>query len=473
MAQTYNEHAEMAVLSSIFQDGSAYRLVEDMLKGKSFGYLPFGHIYRAIRRVVESDLYPDVTTVGTDLETNGLLEAIVIPSVDLRGRDALNYILQLKNIVPSQIESYGLQVQKLYANRQLIALADKIKAGVEKNIDPVENLTNVDLETGQIGLWLGYKSGSLRVSSEVAQKSLENFANAANGESRYILTGFNFWDDFVGGLYEGRLYLIAGRANEGKTSLAQNIARALTIDASPERRVKTVYFTFESSAEEVVNKLVQSMTGIHSMRVEKGKLSQTELPAYSEAIQKIQEAPLIFDDSSEIVLAMLRTKIRKAVTAGAKVIIIDQLEQVHIGGSGDYQAEYLKINYIAYRIKAFAREMNVPIVLVHQMNRGIESEQSKGQKSEEREPSLKDLAQAGEKPPNAVLMIRHKKRGQVPYETWLYWVKNRDGRKGKIQVEWKPERISFSDMVGQSEFSPDFVQGEFPNEHHDGEDDLA
>ena len=120
-----------------------------------------------------------------------------------------------------------------------------------------------------------------------------------------------------------------------------------------------------------------------------------------------------------------------------------------IGAGGDNQPEYIRINYIAYRVKAYAREMNVPIILIHQMNRSADSGQNRGKFVE---VGLSDLAQAGEKPCDAVLMIRHKKANQKIIETYFIWAKNRQGKKGIRQVEFQGERLLFKDIPGKSEY---------------------
>jgi len=185
-------------------------------------------------------------------------------------------------------------------------------------------------------------------------------------------------------------------------------------------------------------------TGISQIRIEKGLLSKEELSTYATALKEVADSPIMYDDSSEITLPLLRTKIRKAVADGAKAIFIDQLEQIMLGGSGDTQAEHIKLNYICYRLKAYQREQNVPIIIVHQRRKA-------SQEGGNKDPELADLYQAGGKAPDAVFMVRTKK------DPAIFCVKNRQGAKGKRSVGWDGSKILFYDTDVQT---PEFVQDE-------------
>lgn len=448
MAKTFNENAEETILAILFKDASLYSIVEDILEKDTFGWQPFGIIYQSIERIVKKDGYPDIVAIETDLENRGWLDSISIMSNGLRGRDVLEY-LQSKRVDNYALETLAYQVQDLYAYRKIVALADNMKRWIEQKdpLPPAEVLAKMDLESGKIATFSGAKSNALKNSKDVAKASHEQFERASNGEQVYISTGIDAWDDFTGGLYPSRLYMISAASNDGKSSLALNIVNNLSV----ENGRKVFLLTFESSAEEVNNKLIQIRTGIPSIRIEKGELRSEEVESYKQAVKDLADAPIIYDDSSELILPLLRTKIRKAVAAGAELVIIDQLEQLMIGGGGDNQAEHIRINYMAYRVKAYAREMNVPIILIHQMNRSADSGMNRGKFVD---VNLSDLSQAGEKPCDAVLMIRHKKSNQKIIETFFVWVKGRQNGKGQRQVQFIGERLLFKDIPGTTKYAP-------------------
>lgn len=451
MAQTFNENIEIQTLACLFKDGSLYPIVEDILEKKAFGWKPFGIIFQSIKDVVDSDLYPDTETVATDLDRKSMLQAININSNGLQGKDALNFLRDLKVDV-EQLESYAYQVQELYANRQLLALAEDMRNGVENGKRPIEILSDMDLKSGRIAAFVGAQSQNSKNSIDVAKNNIQQLQDTLKGVSNYVKTHFRFWDDFFGGISK-RLYMIAGEQNEGKSTLVLNLIKNIAI-APPDnlseeekkkfKKTKIKLFTFESSAEEIQNKLVQMMTGISVIKIEKGELSEEEVDKYQEALTEVGNSPISYDDSSEITLPLLRTKIRKAVAEGAEVIFIDQLEQILLGGSGDAQQEHIKLNYISYRLKAYQREMDTRIIIVHQRKKV-------GEESRNRDPELSDLNQAGGKAPDGVMMVRTKKDPAV------FVVKNRQGKKGKQDVGWDGSRITFSDI---SQSLPDYIQDE-------------
>jgi len=433
--------------------------VEDMFEKKTFGFRSFGIIFQAIKEAVDSDLYPDIETVTTILDQRSLLDSVRIELNGLQGREALEFIRDV-DVNVDALESYAFQILHLRANRQLLTIAKEIQDAVELGNTPIEILSKIDVETGKIAAYVGAQSKNTRTAKDVAQSNVEQLEDTINGKSSYISTYLKFWDDFVGGLFP-RLYMIAAEQNEGKSSLVLNLIRNIAIQPPclvkeyAKRKIKL--FTFESSAEEINNKLVQMMTGISQLRIEKGQMSESELVLYKNALKEIADSPILYDDSPELTLPLLRTKIRKAVAEGAEAIFIDQLEQILIGGGGDIQQEHIRLNYITYRIKAYQRESNIPIVLVHQRKKAVESQSTSYSQQEDRlrEPELNDLNQAGGKAPDAVAMIRTKKAPAI------FWVKNRQGAKGKRSVNWDGSRILFSD-ISEDSIRPEFVQAELP-----------
>lgn len=455
MPQTYNEKLEISILHCLFKDGSLYPIIEDIIEKKSFGWPSFGLIYQSIADIVNSDLYPDPMSVYVDLDRKGKLDEIRIMSNGLSGKEALDFIENFQEADSNNIESYAYALQEIQATRQLIKYKEKLGDMIENSKRPYEILSWSDLETGKIATFMGVKSKNVKDANDVAKESFGQFEEAINGDSRYISTGIKAWDDFTGGIFPERLYIVAAYSNDGKSALVHNLLYNISI----KQKIKGMIISLEMSATEVNNRLIQMQTGISPIRIEKGEIKQTEIELYKTALNNIKDAPIIYDDSSEIILALLRTKIRKAVASGCKYIIIDQLEQILLNGINDTQAEHIKLNYISYRIKSFARELGVAIILVHQMNRSAENGQNRGKNVE---PQLSDLSQASERAADAVLMIRHKKENQKILESYFWWVKNRQGQKGRRRINFDGSHVLFSDIDGLSEWDvPDFVQDDF------------
>lgn len=458
MATTFNENIEAQVISCLLKDGSLYYSVEDVLEKDAFAWKPYGIIFQSIRDVVDADLFPDIETITADLDRKDKLQSVMVFGGTLRGREALEHLKSL-DANPDAIESYSIQVNDFYGNRQLLKLSDDIERYVRDGKRPVETVGMTDLETGRISSYVGATSKNIRTSKEVSISNIEQLEKTRKGESRYIPSGFDFWDYYFGGIAP-RLYMIAAEQNEGKSTLVINLIHNTAIKSPKENLPfvprKVQLFTFESSGEEINNKLAQLLTGIDQIRIEKGELSDSEIVEYASAMNKIGNAKIMYDDSPEISLPLLHTKIRKAVANGAEIIFIDQLEQISLPGSGDFnQQEHIKLNYITYKLKAYQREQDVPIIVVHQRKK-VEEKNQKGE-TVLRDPELNSLNQAGGKAPDGVLMLRTKADPSV------FCVKNRQGRKGARKIGWNPSRLKFYD-IPQGGNAPEFAQGEMYDE---------
>jgi replicative DNA helicase len=461
LTNLYNETVEVAPISALLKNPSLYPVVEDILSKGTFGWTSFGTIYDAIKRLNNSDIMPTVYTLLADLDERGELSGIKLPSSTLTGGDAIKHIAELKEIDENQIESYALYAQRVQSQRELIRSYSRAIDCLKRGEDPSSVMAQQDVDNGKISVRLGTKSSSLQDAKTVAGQVISRYKDTVNGVVTFLKTGIKAWDEFTNGLYNGRLYIVSAVSNDGKSSLVQNILYNVCVE-NPIKGVATekgVLISMEASAVDVYHKLIQRITGISALRIESGNLSEDEERIMADAIREIGNSKIVFDDSSELILPLLRTKLRKAKENGAKFAIIDQLEQILLGGAGDSQPEYIKLNFITYRIKAFARELDMPIVLVHQMNRGIDSGERRGKNVD---PQIQDLAQAGEKAADAILMIRHKKSGQEILQSFFWWVKNRQGKKGFQEVEFIGKRVLFRDIPieKENENLPDFLQNE-------------
>ncbi|SRR5258706_1599950 len=437
MTALYNSNLELTVLSCLFKDGSLFQIVEDILTKKSFKFPAHGFIFQTFQSIVESDLFPDVTTVATVLEQKNMLQSLVLEN-GISGIDALRFIEKME-VNLDGLESYAIQIQELYANRQLLQVALDIEQKVNSGEKPYSTLEHIDNQTGKISAYIGSRSSDVKVASDIALSSVALYEETRKGNKRFIETGLKAWDSVTNGFVPQRLYMIASRSGMGKSALAQNFVKLLSID----KHIKTHMFSFEMSSQDLLNRFVQILTGISTLDIERGELKEHQIPLYEEAISRISKGTFTVDDSPELTLPLLRTKVRKAVAQGAQLIIIDQLENLRIGNL-DNQAEYIKLNYMAYRIKALARENDIPILLIHQLNRG--AEQKDGNTNIKKDPDMSMLAQAGERPCNVVMMLR------TDYDPAFFFVKNREGRKTRTDVDWIGERITFKD---KGEIFPD------------------
>ena len=199
------------------------------------------------------------------------------------------------------------------------------------------------------------------------------------------------------------------------------------------------------STHEGICRLVCQLTGIPYKNVYLGKMNTEEWAIYKEAMERISSSKMYFDDGFAMTVPEIRSKIRKLMEKDITLIVIDQLEQVK-GYEG--QPTYIRYDNIAYDIKDFTKEFSVPIILNHQLNRGITDRKLKNP-----EPQLSDLNQAGEKPADQVWAIVHNKdeRGKI-LQSKIKLLKNRNGAQIEFPVIFVGERMLFSNPTREEDF---------------------
>jgi len=452
------ENLEATTISCLLQDGSLFEQAEDTLTSKDYKQPSLRLIFESIRDLALSEVYPDPISVKLDLEKKGYINSLslkVEPENEqpktVTGKAVIDELLTFP-AAPTNFETYAYQLREVTVSRELDGILNNSIRDLHQGVKPENVLSTLDVKTGNVSTILGIASKNIQTGQQVALGSIAAYRKVKDGEDPYIETGLYAWDSVTYGLYPSRVYMVAAASGEGKSTLALSILNNITINDSlhpelNEKKIKGYYLTMESDSNEIGNKIAQMKTGISSMRIEKGKLSDDEEKAFITAMNDIAESPLLLDDSTEVTLAVLRSKLRKAVAAGARFAIIDQLDQV-LAGVGADKRDYRVINFIVYRIKAYARELHIPIILIHQMNRSANSGKNRGK---DVEVNNADLAEAGEKAVDAVCFVRQP-QGSSPY---LNWTKHRQGEKKKVRLKFVTGYGRFDNLDGDTDVPDD------------------
>lgn len=451
MSSTYSEDIEARFLSSLIQDPSLHGVIEDLVTPEALYWPPFRMVFEEMGALIKQDIPPTYSGVVAQLDKVGRLNAISVMSNGKKGKDALTWLQTLEEN-PLRVEAYALQLQGFKASRDLAELGNRVLESVKDGIDPSEILANLDISSGKISLNLGTSSKNIRELGDAAHKAFETLKDVAKGKLKFIKSGLEAWDGFVKGFFPGRLYLVAAFQNDGKSAFATNLAYRIGLSKNIAERKKVFFLTMEMSAEEIANRLVQMITGVSVLKIESGELSKDEAIKVKEAYEFLESAKdwIIIDDSPEITIPVLKYKIRRAKQLGAELVIIDQLDQIIINAFEAGTKEYTKVNWATYRIKAAAREFNIPIVLVHQLNRGNDGQESKKQARPVYEIDATALSQAGERAPDVVVIIRHQRDMQKIIKSYFVFVKHRQGVRGVSRVDFDGEHISFNDSISQA-----------------------
>jgi replicative DNA helicase len=453
MSVQYDSNLELSILSSVINNGNSFYQVQDTIEPSSFYWKPNGTIWKCFIDIADNDLYIDKVTLLNQLSKIGYLEDYITEVGGISGRDAIEHLSKM-NADHERVESYSIQLQETKSQREIILLSEKAKEMSLAGKSSAEILAMLDFDGGKI---LGNSSSilsSMKGLGDAVRESLETVSEALSGDSKYIETGIEAIDLYIGGGYPGRLVIDAAMSNDGKSALLTDIMYNISISdkylldengklRKDRKRHKTAFITLEMNAMEVVHRVVQILTGIDPIRLEKGKITEVERVDYQKALEIIDAKKdfVIFEDTPEMNISQLRQKIRKMVAEGCDFVIVDQLQQIQPMQAMANLSRHVIYDFISYRLKAFAREFNVPIFLAHQMNRSADQKDAKNN-----ELSLANLNEGGERAADSILFIRHEKENQEIKKSWFYWVKNRQGRKGRKQVNFIGQRITFEDM---------------------------
>ncbi|MGC9335373.1 MAG: replicative DNA helicase, partial [Anaerolineae bacterium] len=257
------------------------------------------------------------------------------------------------------------------------------------------------------------------------------------GEMIGIPTGFTDMDKLLGGLQRSDMVILAARPSVGKTSLALSIAH----NAAKKHNQRVAFFSLEMSNEQVVQRLISAETGINSQRLRRGEIAQDEWGRFIKATSDLAESLLYIDDTPGISALELRTKARRLhAEVGIDLVVVDYLQLMR----GDFRSEnrVQEISSISRALKGLARELNVPILALSQLSRGVEARTDK-------RPILSDLRESGalEQDADVVIFIYRDELYNENTERKnladIIVAKHRNGPTGTVTLFFKKELAQF------------------------------
>ena len=319
----------------------------------------------------------DVITLQQRLKDKQLLEEV----------GGIAYLSALPDAVPSAANlSYYLDiVLEKFLLRKMIHACTEVVARVYDFEGEVDALMD-EVERDILRISESRVQSQTVTTKELVKKAINTIEDfhQRQGVLTGVGTGFVDLDKMTTGLHGGEMVVIAARPSVGKTSLAMNIAEHVTI----EQRLPVGVFSLEMTAESLILRMLCSRSRVNLRNVREGFLAERDFPKLTGAAGKLANAPLFIDDSSALSILQLRAKARRMhLQYGIKLFVIDYLQLVH---STARRAEnrQQEIADISSGIKSLAKELNVPIIVLSQLNREIEREKG-------RAPRLSDLRESG------------------------------------------------------------------------------
>ena len=371
---------ERAVLGALMIDKDAYAVVCEMLYPESF-YEPRNQkVYRAIMELAMRENPVDVWTVTEQLAKQGDLEDVGGPG----------YVTELSSRIASSanIEYHARIIAQKSLARQLISFTSRIQGmAFDETVDVDDLMQEAEgalFELGQRNMKKDYTQIDpvIRNAIDVIQKAAAN-KDGLTG----VPTGYHKLDDITSGWQPSDLVIIAGRPAMGKTSFALSMAKNIAADY----QVPMAFFSLEMSNVQLVNRLISNCCEIQGSKILNGQLHPDEWDRLDKNLNHLLGAPLYVDDTPGLSVFELRTKARRLVREhGVKIIMIDYLQLMNANGMR-FSSRQEEVSVISRSLKGLAKELDVPILALSQLNRGVESREG----LEGKRPQLSDLRESG------------------------------------------------------------------------------
>ena len=418
---------ERAVLGALMIDKDAFTVVSEMLRPETF-YEPRNQkIYQAIQTLNMNEKPVDIMTVVEELRHEGVLDEI----------GGAPYVVELSSRVSSSahIEYHAHILAQKSIARQLIKFASVIETkAFDDTVDVDELMQEAEgmlFELSQKNMVQDYT----QIDPILAQAhDLLMKASTQKGGLTGVPSGFTNLDKITAGWQPSDLVIIAGRPAMGKTSFALSLAKNIAVDY----REPIALFSLEMSNVQLVNRLISNVCEISGSKILSGQLQADEWERFDKNLRKLSGAPIYIDDTPGLSIFELRTKARRLVREHhIKILMIDYLQLMNANGMrfGNRQEE---VSIISRSLKGLAKELNIPVLALSQLNRGVDKEARDGKR-----PQLSDLRESGaiEQDADMVLFVHR------PEYYKLYNDDNGNNLRGKAEIIIAKHRKGATDTV--------------------------
>ena len=370
---------EKAMLGAQLIDNKAHDLISGFAR-KEIYYEPRHQMIQEAINTLAADGHPiDILTVTEQLARKGHLEEVGGPA----------YIAELSSKVTSSanIEYHTQIVAQKFLSRQLIALCTKIETkAYDETEDPADVLQEAD--SGILDLHNLFPDGDIRTLAETTREAQkEIMAAAANTEGVTGVPSFQNLDEVTAGYQNTDLVIIAARPAMGKTAFVLSTAKSICID----QHIPAAVFSLEMSGVQLTKRLISNVCEIPGNALLTGQLHRDGWERFDKNVQRLLDAPLYIDDTPSLTVGAFRAKAKRLVREkGVRIIFIDYLQLMHADGKrfGTRQEE---VSEISRSLKTIAKELNIPVVALSQLNRAPEAREG----AENKRPKLADLRESG------------------------------------------------------------------------------
>lgn len=432
---------EEVLLGALMLEQDAVLLVIDILEPESFYKEEHKVVFEAIRELSGEQKPVDILTVTEKLRAMKKLDEI----------GGAHYISELTSRVATaaHVEYHAKIIQQKYIQRMLIKASSDIQKKAYDESQDVEELINyAENEIFQISEGkIKKESQPIAPLVDQAIKMIEEARDREDGLSG-LPSGYSELDRYTSGWQRADLVIIAARPAMGKTAFVLSMARNMAVD----HKQPVAIFSLEMSSVSLVTRLISSETEIYGNKLKNGDLRDDEWTQLDARVKPLEEAPFYIDDTPAISVFEIRAKARRLVqTYGVRAIIIDylQLMTVNIDTRGSREQE---VSLISRNLKAIAKELNIPVIALAQLNRSVET------RGGDKRPQLSDLRESGaiEQDADMVLFLHRPEYYGILEDNdgnplqglaEVILAKHRNGATGSLYLEFVSEYVKFKEKT--------------------------
>lgn len=441
--------SEQAVLGSIMLRKDAMHEVEDMVMPDSFYVEKHKIIFKAMLDLANKNEPIDMLSLSTKLGEQKLLDNI----------GGNQYLAEIVNTVPSStnVKHYADIVQKKYVLRSLIEAADYVsELAFEEGDDHMDDI--LDLAEKRIFSVVSspknQKYVNMKDALPEAYERLEKL-HENKGMLRGLPTGFKDLDSMLSGLQKSDLIILAARPSMGKTTLALDMSRMAAVNHNK----SVLIFSLEMSSQQLVDRMLSAQSRVNAWNLRTGNLSSDrDFSQLRDSLDKLAKAKIFIDDQAGNSIVRMKALARRIkAEKGVDLIVVDYLQLMTT--SKNYDSMVNQVTEISRSLKSLAKELNVPVLALSQLNRAVESRGGK--------PRLSDLRDSGsiEQDADVVMFIhREDKMKDQMDKTNIAEIlveKHRNGPVGRVELYFDEKTTTFLNLEKSnlSEFSATKIAG--------------
>ncbi|MDP6542187.1 MAG: replicative DNA helicase [Phycisphaerales bacterium] len=435
--------AEASLLGSVLIDPSVLNDVQLVINGANdFFNKANGLIFDVMVELYNKHSTVDLVQLQQLSSDRNILEAV----------GGVDYLLEVANSVPSAASAthYARLVKEKSVIRQLIAAAGGILQDAYSMPDEPQEVLN----TAESRIFSIAQQSEQRHAESLEQLLNDAIEQIEKNEGRVITgvaTGFTDLDEITSGFQPGEMIIVAARPSMGKTALALNIAENMVMSGTP-----VGMFSLEMSRQQLVQRLLSSRAAVSGHKLRRNMLSESDMQAIIRACDELMQSPFYIDDTPSLSIMQLRAKARRLKQShDIGAVIIDYMQLMTSGKRAESRQQ--EVSEISRGIKALARELNVPVICLSQLNRA--AEQREGHR-----PRLSDLRESGsiEQDADVVTMLHRETYYHINDPDWmaenedkhslaeLIVAKQRNGPTAAIKLTWESKCTRFYDWTDAS-----------------------